>query len=70
MNLLVMATQERTELAEFLATLDREEWDAPTLCVGWRVRDVVAHVISYEELDARGLARRCCWKRTGSTRMR
>ncbi|MCI4066622.1 maleylpyruvate isomerase family mycothiol-dependent enzyme [Micromonospora sp. R77] len=35
---------ERREQAELLATLDREQWDAPTLCVGWRVREVVAHV--------------------------
>lgn len=27
----------------------------PTLCAGWRVRDVVAHVISYDDLGAPGL---------------
>lgn len=53
-----MATRERTELAEFLATLTPEEWDAPSLCEGWRVRDVVAHMISYEELGAIGVLRR------------
>ncbi len=44
-----MASEERTEMADFLASLRREQWDHPTLCVGWRVRDVAAHVISYEE---------------------
>ena len=53
-----MARDERTEFAAFLATLSPEQWDTQTLCAGWRVRDVVAHVISYDELDARGLASR------------
>lgn len=34
---------ERTDLAEVLAGLRPEQWDAPTLCEGWRVREVVAH---------------------------
>ncbi|MCP2253081.1 hypothetical protein LY13_001829 [Prauserella aidingensis] len=29
---LAMATRERTELAELLATLTPDEWDAPSLC--------------------------------------
>ena len=55
MTLLELARLERTDLAEFLATLRPEEWDAPSLCAGWRVRDVVAHTISYDELDTRAL---------------
>jgi len=35
---------ERTELAAMLAGLRPEQWDAPTLCAGWRVREVVAHM--------------------------
>ncbi|WP_433664818.1 maleylpyruvate isomerase family mycothiol-dependent enzyme [Nocardia sp. CA-128927] len=35
---------ERTDLAELLAGLDAESWDLPTLCRGWRVREVVAHI--------------------------
>jgi uncharacterized protein (TIGR03083 family) len=46
---------ERADLAAFLATLPRQQWQAPTLCAQWRVRDVVAHVISYDELDTRSL---------------
>ncbi|PZG01746.1 maleylpyruvate isomerase family mycothiol-dependent enzyme [Micromonospora deserti] len=34
---------ERGEQADLLATLRPEQWDAPTLCEGWRVREVVAH---------------------------
>jgi uncharacterized protein (TIGR03083 family) len=35
---------QRTDLAEMLAGLRPEQWDAPTLCAGWRVREVVAHL--------------------------
>ncbi|HEY3687043.1 MAG TPA: maleylpyruvate isomerase family mycothiol-dependent enzyme [Streptosporangiaceae bacterium] len=35
---------ERRELAELLAGLPGDAWDAPTLCAGWRVREVVAHM--------------------------
>lgn len=34
---------ERGEQADLLAALRPEQWDAPTLCAGWRVREVVAH---------------------------
>jgi len=35
---------ERRDLAALLAGLTPEQWDAPTLCVGWRTREVVAHI--------------------------
>ncbi|MFB7532681.1 maleylpyruvate isomerase family mycothiol-dependent enzyme [Streptomyces sp. NPDC056178] len=35
---------ERQELAAVLDGLSEEEWDAPTLCAGWRVREVAAHM--------------------------
>lgn len=50
-----MARDERADFAAFLATPSPQQWQAPTLCARWRVRDVVAHVISYDELDARAL---------------
>jgi uncharacterized protein (TIGR03083 family) len=50
-----LARQERTDLAAFLATLSPQQWQAPTLCEQWRVRDVVAHVISYDDVGPRGL---------------
>ena len=50
-----LAREERADFAAFLATLSPQQWQAPTLCAGWRVRDVVAHVISYDDLDTRHL---------------
>jgi len=47
---------ERTELAEVLAGLPEEKWDAPSLCAGWRVREVVAHMTApFRQPDARFL---------------
>lgn len=57
-NLKELAYQEREDLAKFLATLEPEQWDAPSLCEGWRVRDVVGHMISYEKLGFGGVMRR------------
>ena len=34
---------ERQDQADLLATLAPEQWNAPTLCTGWRVREVIAH---------------------------
>jgi uncharacterized protein (TIGR03083 family) len=56
--LMTMAHAERADLAEFLATLAPRDWEAPSLCSKWSVKDVVAHVISYEELGAVGLLKR------------
>ncbi|WP_007025189.1 maleylpyruvate isomerase family mycothiol-dependent enzyme [Saccharomonospora iraqiensis] len=49
------AREERTELARYLRTLTPQQWDTESLCAGWRVRDVVAHAISYDELGPRAL---------------
>lgn len=35
---------ERRDLADVLAALPSEAWAAPTLCEGWRVKEVVAHI--------------------------
>ncbi|MFG3318581.1 maleylpyruvate isomerase family mycothiol-dependent enzyme [Streptomyces sp. NPDC048171] len=35
---------ERRELADVLARLTEDQWNAPTLCNGWRVREVAAHM--------------------------
>jgi uncharacterized protein (TIGR03083 family) len=53
-----LAEEERADFAAFLATLSPQQWEAPTLCINWRVRDVVAHVISYDELNPRDLLAR------------
>lgn len=34
----------RLNLAEMLDRLSRDEWNAPSLCDGWRVRDVAGHL--------------------------
>src|SRR5436305_12217052 len=36
---------DRLELLELTRQLRPEEWEQPSLCEGWRVRDVVAHII-------------------------
>lgn len=35
---------ERTELAALLDNLSPAQWDTPSLCAGWRVREVAAHM--------------------------
>ncbi|GAA2593878.1 maleylpyruvate isomerase family mycothiol-dependent enzyme [Actinomadura fulvescens] len=35
---------ERRELAAVLGDLPAAGWDAPSLCEGWRIREVVAHI--------------------------
>jgi len=49
-----LAQDERADLAAFIAGLTDDQWDAPTLCSRWRVRDVVAHVISFDDLGPTG----------------
>lgn len=36
--------QERSALADVLESLHEAAWQRPSLCRGWRVRDVAAHV--------------------------
>lgn len=35
---------QRRELADLIETFDTQQWMAPSLCDGWRVRDVAAHL--------------------------
>ncbi|QSE93652.1 maleylpyruvate isomerase family mycothiol-dependent enzyme [Rhodococcus pseudokoreensis] len=35
---------EFSDLADLLDGISDEEWDTPSLCEGWRIREVVAHV--------------------------
>jgi uncharacterized protein (TIGR03083 family) len=66
MSLLDLARAEREDLLVLLESLSPEEWSKPSLCAGWSVQDVVAHMLSYEELGARQLAGRFAqgWFRT------
>lgn len=43
-NTYSMLAAERTAFADYLTTLDAADWAQPSLCAGWTVRDVVAHV--------------------------
>ncbi len=38
--------EERALLLTTLASLSREEWDAPTVCAGWSVKDIAAHLLA------------------------
>jgi uncharacterized protein (TIGR03083 family) len=40
---------EMLDLAERLAGLDEEQWNSPSLCALWRIRDVLAHVTAGAE---------------------
>jgi len=53
-----LACEERQDFVDFLDGLSAEQWEQPSLCELWRVRDVVAHVVSYEELSRWQLVRR------------
>ena len=55
MDSMSLAEQERAEFVGLLKSLTPEQWQAKSLCSGWSVYDVVAHVISYDELDPRAL---------------
>jgi uncharacterized protein (TIGR03083 family) len=35
---------ERASLADLFDSLNEQEWETPSLCAGWRVRDVAAHL--------------------------
>ena len=49
---------ERTDLADYLETLAPEQWEVESLCRGWRVHDVVAHLVSYDGVGLAALAKR------------
>lgn len=57
-SLMDMACEERVDLAAFLSTLPPEGWETPSLCAEWSVKDVVAHMLSYEDFGAVGLINR------------
>jgi len=58
MSVMAQARAEREDLLELLEGLSPGEWREPSLCASWTVHDVVAHVLSYDELGARQLASR------------
>ena len=58
MTALDLARQERLDFADFLDGLNPAQWNTPSLCAGWTVREVAAHCVSFEGLSARQLASR------------
>lgn len=40
-----LVAAERLALADLLDSVGEARWDTPSLCAGWRVRDVVAHLL-------------------------
>ena len=36
--------QQRADFADFLETLTADQWETPSLCAGWTVRDVAVHL--------------------------
>ena len=45
-DLLPMIRTERLALIDFLETLTPADWAVPSLCDGWTVQDVAAHLAS------------------------
>ncbi|MEU6211808.1 maleylpyruvate isomerase family mycothiol-dependent enzyme [Streptomyces sp. NPDC047023] len=44
MDVTSLIAAERREIANLLDSLTEQQWSAPSLCAGWRVRDVAAHM--------------------------
>ena len=53
-----MARDEREGFASFLDGLTSQQWNSPTLCELWTVREVAIHTVSYDELSSAGLVGR------------
>ena len=49
-----MVDAERTEFADLADSLTPQQWDKPSLCTAWKVRDVVAHCIEGATLTTGG----------------
>jgi uncharacterized protein (TIGR03083 family) len=52
-----LVRDERHDLLAFFGSLTAEDWETPSLCSGWRVRDVAAHLLVDEPVQA-GAVRR------------
>lgn len=53
----VLAHAERAEFADLLDGLTSQQWDAPSLCDGWSVQNVVCHTLAYLGQSRAGLLR-------------
>ena len=50
-----LVEDERIALARRVRDLTPEQWDAPSRCEGWRVRDVLGHLVHMAESSAKSL---------------
>lgn len=53
-----LVAAERRRLVEDLRTIDADAWDTPSLCAGWDVHDVLAHLIDSGRTTWPGFLRR------------
>ncbi len=60
----------RRDLLDVLEGLEPADWDKPTLCEGWRVRDVVAHLAQAPDIRALKLVPRLLKARGNRTLLR
>ena len=49
---MALAAEEYTRFADTLAGLTEEDWQAPTSCTGWTIRDMAGHTLGMAELAA------------------
>ena len=49
-RLRALQQDEYDDLAAFLRALPADEWHRPSLCTGWTIRDVVVHIVGWDEL--------------------
>ena len=52
-----MVRQERQDVLSLLRELSADQWNTPSLCAGWRVRDVAVHMLVDAPVDELGLTR-------------
>lgn len=52
-----LVLDERQDILAFLRGLTSDQWEMPSLCAGWRIKDVAAHLLVDEPVQA-GMARR------------
>jgi uncharacterized protein (TIGR03083 family) len=64
-----MARDEREEFAALLEGLTPQQWNNPTLCDLWTVREVAIHTVSYDELTTAGLVGRFLRGRLNTNRI-
>lgn len=61
--------RERDAFVQDLTRLDEDQWASPSLCAGWSVRDLVAHLLMPFELSGAAFARRLLTARLSFDRL-